>query len=118
MKAKKTKQLGMKFDEGKTAYALMPRVVLRGVARVLTFGAAKYAEDSWQSVPSALRRYLSAMDRHFDAIILDGETYDKESKIEHAWHYACNAVFVAWLLFFAPDQVRDHAVRQVPRKAA
>lgn len=105
---------GKKYDAGKTAYALLPRVCLRGVALVMTFGAAKYADDSWQNVPDGLRRYRSAAERHFDAVVLDGEVLDHESGIEHAWHYLTNHMFVAWLMILRPDQVGDYAQRQVP----
>lgn len=106
---------GKKYDAGKVAYALIPQIILRGVARVLTFGAVKYEDDSWQSVPDALRRYRSAAERHFHAVIIDGELKDPESGIEHAWHYLTNHMFVAWLMIFRPDQVNDYAARQFPR---
>jgi hypothetical protein len=103
---------GMKFDEGKIRHELLPLKVLRGVAEVLTFGAKKYDDDSWQSVPDALRRYRAAEQRHFDHVVLDGETTDKDSGLMHAWHYACNALFVAWLLAYKPEQVADYRSKQ------
>lgn len=103
---------GAKYDGGKTNYSLLNREVLRGVAQVLTFGAAKYAADSWQDVPDALRRYRAAQERHFDSRVLDGELHDSESGILHAWHYACNALFVAYFLAFRADMVEEYRSAQ------
>lgn len=102
---------GKKDDAGKTRFDLLPRAVLRGVAQVLTFGAVKYAVDSWQHVPDGFRRYLSGLDRHFDAM-MQGEEFDADSKLHHAYHYACNALFIAWFMVHRPEQVRAYAAAQ------
>lgn len=102
---------GKKDDAGKVRWDLLPRGVLLGVAQVLTFGAAKYDVDSWQKVPDGFRRYLAGQERHLQSV-LDGEQFDQESKCHHAYHYVCNAMFIAWIMVFRPDEVRAYAVAQ------
>ena len=68
---------------------------LRAVAAVLTYGAVKYARDSWQTVPDAKRRYEDALDRHLNAW-KSGEQRDEESGMLHLAHAACNALFLLW----------------------
>lgn len=87
--------IGMKYDGGKPRVDLVlsgfPRALL-AVAEVATFGAAKYAEDSWATVPEGVKRYTSAKDRHR----LQGavERDDPETKLRHAAHEAWNALAV------------------------
>jgi hypothetical protein len=87
-----------KADMGKDMWHFIPMGILRGVARVLTFGAQKYAADSWQTVDDAEVRYFSAMIRHHCHHYLDGEFYDEESGLPHWAHFLCNAVFIAWFM--------------------
>jgi Domain of unknown function (DUF5664) len=96
---------GVKHDAGKIRYDLLPMVVLRGVANVLTFGAAKYSAHAWQEVPDGLARYRSAQERHWESVVVGGENLDPESGLRHAWHYACNALFVAWFMSFRPTEL-------------
>lgn len=107
---------GMKFDAGKARYDLVPLGPLRGVAEVLTYGAEKYAAHSWQTVPDALPRYIAAMHRHLNAVLVDAEVLDAESGLRHAWHFLTNAFFVAWLLVYRSEQVtrfnQAHSGRQ------
>ncbi|WWO60245.1 hypothetical protein [Xanthomonas phage SB3] len=90
---------GMKFDGDKLRMDLlimgMPEA-LEGVADVLTFGARKYAADSWQHVPDGLRRYEGAAMRHKSAR-LKGEWLDPESGKPHIYHELCCMLFIAQL---------------------
>lgn len=89
---------GAKYDHGKVLFRPLTRGLARSlheVARVLTFGANKYAEDSWQTVPNAVVRYENALDRHLNAWKL-GESYDPESGLHHLAHAACNVLFILW----------------------
>lgn len=99
---------GEKHDAGKERWDLLPLLVLRGVVLVLTFGAAKYAPHNWQKVTDPIARYRSAMERHWHALVL-GEVDDTESGIHHAFHFACNALFIAWFAVVIPGAVRDYA---------
>ena len=85
---------GAKLDAGK----LRPALVLGGFARALaavtavgTFGAAKYTDDGWISVPKGTERYDDACLRHWLAE-KSGEPVDKDSELEHAAHTAWNAL--------------------------
>lgn len=85
---------GAKFDSGKPRAGL----VLGGFARALmavaavgTYGAAKYTDDGWTSVPDGKKRYTDAMWRHLLAEA-SGEHQDQESDQLHAAHVAWNAL--------------------------
>lgn len=90
---------GMKFDGGKPRWSLLMRgcgLALAGVVAVLTFGAQKYAADSWQEVEEARTRYREALYRHLHEIELHGPlSKDPESGLLHWFHVACNALFLA-----------------------
>lgn len=89
----------MKHDAGKLRWSLLRGSMTRaleGVLSVLEFGAKKYKEDSWLTVPNAKRRYRDALDRHLAAID-KGEQVDEESGKAHLFHVACNALFLAEL---------------------
>lgn len=88
---------GRKFDQGKDRWDLLPWKLMRGVVKVLTFGAVKYADNNWQLVKPK-DRYFAAMMRHLDDY-RDGETHDSGeggSGLHHLYHFLCNAMFYAW----------------------
>lgn len=89
-----------KFDQDKPRMDLllvgMPRA-LEAVGQVLTYGAQKYAEHSWQKVPQAQERYYAAQLRHQIAQGR-GETFDPETNLPHLAHEACNVLFRLELL--------------------
>ena len=88
---------GMKYDKGKVRWDLVPLDSTEGVARVLTFGAAKYSDNSWQQLENGKARYFAALMRHYKAMI-DGEELDSESGLPHADHFLTNAYFITWLM--------------------
>lgn len=87
---------GMKYDEGKIRMELVPPQLLEIVGEVLTYGAEKYAPNSWQDVPNGLDRYLGALYRHLIAYH-KGEFFDKESGLPHLAHVITNAYFILHL---------------------
>ena len=93
---------GLKYDNGKLLMSLIDPKFVQGVAEVLTFGANKYAPNSWQTVPDAKRRYEDALLRHTYKY-LEGELYDEESNLEHLKHMACNIMFLLYL-----NKVKTH----------
>ncbi|WGH49945.1 hypothetical protein [Pseudoalteromonas phage vB_PtuP_Slicky01] len=74
---------------------LLPLVALESIAEVLTFGAAKYADDGWKHLEGAEGRYLGALLRHLTAIER-GEVLDPESGLPHISHVACNSMFLTY----------------------
>lgn len=84
---------GAKLDAGKNRLGL----VLRGFARALeavgdvgTYGAQKYTDNGWKSVPNGVARYTDALYRH---LLAEGrEAHDPDTEILHAAHAAWNAL--------------------------
>lgn len=85
--------VGPKHDKGKLRYSLIPPEATEALASVLTFGATKYAPNSWQSVPNAKERYMDALYRHLEAY-RSGETNDDDSGLNHLWHAITNLAFL------------------------
>ena len=75
---------------------LLPFEALEKVAAIMTYGAEKYSENGWRSVPDAEKRYIAALLRHLGAH-LKGECIDPESGMSHIDHMTCNAVFICAL---------------------
>lgn len=86
---------GLKYDTDKPRMDLLPFEALEEVAKVLTYGAAKYTDNGWQKVENAERRYLAALLRHL-AARERGEKFDAESGLLHAAHMAADALFILW----------------------
>ena len=87
---------GVKYDEGKTRFDLLPFQSVEDVAKVLTHGAKKYAPENWRHVPDGENRYLAAAFRHIWAW-KKGEKNDPETGISHLAHAACSLLFIAEL---------------------
>ena len=88
-------QAGTKYDKDKPPMALLDSDFLEEVARVLGFGAAKYASDNWRNGIS-YRRLISAAYRHLGAIN-KGEDIDPESNLPHTGHLGCCIMFLSWM---------------------
>lgn len=81
---------GKTYDAGKLRYDLLPPEWEKGLAQVMTMGAAKYADRNWEKGLSWSRRYAS-MRRHQNAFWA-GEDFDPESGLHHLVHVAWNAL--------------------------
>jgi hypothetical protein len=98
-------QPGAKLDDGKVRLDLVFNGfanALNEVAKVATFGAEKYTEDGWVTVPDGIKRYTAAMHRHLNAEAR-GEINDPESDLSHAAHSCWNALAVLELMLRKPD---------------
>lgn len=84
---------GQKHDSDKPRYELLPPVAIDEMAKVMTFGAEKYAPDNWRHVDNAVERYRAALLRHSFAM-LRGEKIDPETGLPHAAHAMCCAAFL------------------------
>lgn len=81
------------MDAGKARMGLVFggfRHALTEVAKVGTFGANKYTDNGWISVPNASARYRDALYRH----LLADEIDDSESGLPHLAHAAWNALAI------------------------
>lgn len=86
-------EIGIKHDTGKPnthiTFSGFGRALLE-VAKIGTFGIAKYGPYNWKSVANGYERYSSAMLRHY---LLEGsEGTDPETGYLHAAHVAWNAL--------------------------
>jgi len=82
---------GMKFDQDKPDYSLVPFGALDEVVKVLTHGAKKYDRFNWEKVDA--ERYKAAALRHISAY-MQNEKYDPETGINHMAHAICSLLFL------------------------
>lgn len=87
---------GLKYDNDKPPMALLDPNYLEGVAKVLGFGASKYAAHNWRNGID-VSRLVSAAYRHLGAIN-NGEDIDSESLLPHIYHLGCCTMFLAEML--------------------
>lgn len=92
---------GMKFDQEKPRFDLLDPDALEGVAKVLTFGAKKYAAHNWRN-GIAYSRVTAALMRHM-AAIQRGEDIDPESGLPHIDHLGCCWMFLSNFMKTRPD---------------
>lgn len=86
-----SEQGGIKHDDGKLRYDLIPAEAIESLAKILTYGAEKYEENNWQGLES--KRIYSALMRHLEAWRL-GNTNDEESGYLHLEHVLVNAMML------------------------
>lgn len=89
----KEPKIGVKFDQGKIDWSLLPWDGLEPVVRVLEFGAEKYARDNWRKVPNSTARYRKALLRHVIAWCA-GQENDPETGESHLAHAVCCGIFL------------------------
>ena len=81
---------GVRFDQGKLRYDLLPPDGMEELVRVYTKGAAKYADRNWEK-GMAWGRVVGSLFRHTFAFI-KGETHDPETGCHHMAMVAWNAL--------------------------
>lgn len=105
VEVKPAPEVGVKSDNGKLEFHLLPNEAVRSVVRVLMYGAYKalrpdgqygYGPDNWKHVKNARRRYYDAALRHLTAWY-DGDRYDFDSGEPHLAHAACCVLFLLGL---------------------
>lgn len=92
---------GQKFDADKPRMDLLDAEALTELAKVLSFGAKKYADENWRKGIS-LWRLLAAAFRHLLAI-MRSEDRDEETGLPHTAHLMCCAIFLIWTMRHRPD---------------
>lgn len=81
---------GLRFNQGKLRYDLLPPFAMEQYAKVMTRGAVKYPERnwekgmSWSNVIASLKRHLAEIEK--------GNDYDEETGLLHSAHVAWNAM--------------------------
>ncbi len=90
----KVQDIGIKYDEDKLDWSLMPLKPLESVVRLLMFGAKKYKPNNWMNVLPK-ERYYNALLRHL-FLWFQGEKIDPDSGLSHLTAVICNAIFLWW----------------------
>lgn len=88
-----TPRTGIKHDSGKPQFSLIDPRALFGLAKVLTYGAQKYAPRNWENGMRWSRVFDAAM-RHLWAW-WQGEQNDPESGLPHLDHALCCVHFLS-----------------------
>lgn len=79
----------------KLMWELLPLDVIEEAVRAYTYGAQKYAPNSWQNLPDGYNRYKAALLRHL-TLIDQGEHFDEESGLLHASQVLWNAIALCY----------------------
>jgi hypothetical protein len=82
----------LKFDGEKPRLELLSADALIEIAKVMTFGAKKYAEHNWRNGFAWSRLYGAAL-RHILSH-MNGEDRDPESGLSHLSHAGCCLMFL------------------------
>lgn len=83
---------GLKYDEDKIRTDLLPVNPIMDIAKVLTFGAKKYADRNWER-GIAWNRVYGALQRHLMAW-WGGQNCDPETGLSHLSHAGCCIMFL------------------------
>jgi hypothetical protein len=90
--ARKPDGKGLRHNQDKDRWDLLPLDAVEQVVKVLTAGARKYAEHNWERgmkfgiCQASMMRHIVKSSR--------GEKFDEESGLPHMAHAACNALFL------------------------
>jgi hypothetical protein len=84
--------LGVKQDQGKLQWSLLPLEYLEGCVRVLMVGAKKYAPHNWRKGMPYTQPY-NALQRHLQEF-MKGQDIDPESGEHVLDHALCELLFL------------------------
>lgn len=99
-----------KFDQDKVRMELLPVEALEGTARILTFGAKKYAPRGWEK-GIAYSRVYGALLRHMTAW-WKGENQDPETGESHLHHAACCIAFLQTFEARGREELDDRPIQE------
>jgi len=85
--------VGVKFDQDKLDWSLLPLEPIEEVVKVLMFGSKKYSPNNWKHIEDHERRYYNAAMRHLTAW-QKGEKVDYETGLSHLAHALCCLTFL------------------------
>lgn len=97
---------GIKKDQGKLDWDLLPERELEEVVKILTYAKEKkYGANNWQLLNEGnVHRLLSAIRRHYGAVKKAFETgtpellYDEEHGYHHLASIVCDSMFLMWYI--------------------
>lgn len=90
--SKKPDGKGLRLNDGKIRFDLIPPDVMLEIAKVFTHGAHKYAARNWErGMDWSICR--GSKERHWNSR-LRGEKFDRESKLRHLAHDIVNTMFL------------------------
>jgi hypothetical protein len=92
---------GVKYDNGKLRFDLIPPESLKAIAEVFTFGAKKYGDRNWEKGISA-NRHFGAVQRHLWQW-WQGKELDEESGLSHLSHAICDLAMLLATVQRRPD---------------
>lgn len=88
---------GVKYDQQKIRWDLVPYDAVNEIAKVLTFGAAKYEARNWEKGMNWSRAF-GALQRHLTRWF-HGQDKDKETRLTHLANAGCCLFFLlSWEL--------------------
>ncbi len=97
MSEKKQSKEGVKHDQHKIRWDLVPYDAVNEITKILTFGAIKYEARNWER-GMAWSRAFGAMQRHLTRWFC-GQDKDKETQLTHLANAGCCLFFLlAWEL--------------------
>lgn len=105
---------GLRYNDGKLRYDLLPKFAIEEFTKVLTIGANKYEPRNWENgmswmgVLASLKRHLAAFER--------GEDFDKETGLLHIAHVIANASFITeYYKIYPQGDDRTHTYLNPPK---
>ena len=93
----------LRYNNGKADYSLIPLASMKEAAKVLEYGATKYARDNWKR-PTHWSVSFACLQRHL-AAWQDGEDNDPESGRNHLGHAMCNILQMLHMLENHPEEL-------------
>lgn len=85
---------GIKYDQDKLRYSLLPGHSLKETVKVLMAGAIKYDDHNWKNVDNMRERYYNAAMRHIGDWWWERKTYDDETNLHVLAHAICCLMFI------------------------
>lgn len=85
---------GLRFDDGKPRYDLVPPEALESLAKVLSYGANKYAQRNWEKGMKWGRVFGSLMRHLWKWWSPFHSDTDEETGFSHLDHALCNVAFL------------------------
>lgn len=90
---------GIKHDEGKPDWSLVPLSFIRPLIAVFAWGERTYGYENWKKdFDNEQRRFIASIKRHLEEVEENGPlaTNEKDGGVYHAAQIAWNALRLLW----------------------